>query len=501
MTINTVDVPSEDANTPDAIPELAPIAAAERIDAMDILRGFALIGILLMNIEWFNRPIADLGGFDKTLTGLDHAFGWLIRCFVEGKFYKLFALIFGMGFAVMLIRARDAGKPFGAWFTRRMLALMVFGLLHMVFLWSGDILHDYAFGGLIFLGWIYLFQTRYLKKFDHPKAFLKIAMTWLFIPFVVSTIAAIGFGVALDQHKLTEQWQKGVQIEALFEARMELPVEDDEDAGSNEDAEPELDAALESESENESDEEEAEMTEEEMIEEAVTGWVENRRERLADREEEIVAFTQDSYWEATRYRLRQAAVMLKFTPMFTFTMLLPIFLLGYWFISSGVLRNHQDFSYIFKPMAVLGMSFGLFFTVGGLMVMQHPTSTASDILAATGGTLFFLGQYVLAAGYLGTIVVLLGSPTWARRLARLAPLGRMALTNYIMHSVILTTLFYGYAGAQFGQISRSPQMLIVVAIIVSQMIFSTWWLNRYRFGPLEWLWRSLTYKSMQAMKI
>ena len=156
MTINTIDTPSEDANTPDSVPELAPIAAAKRIDAMDILRGFALIGILLMNVEWFNRPISDLGGFDNSLTGLDHAFGWLIRCFVEGKFYKLFALLFGMGFAVMLIRARDVGKPYGAWFTRRMLVLMVFGLLHMVFLWGGDILHDYAFGGLIFLGWVRL---------------------------------------------------------------------------------------------------------------------------------------------------------------------------------------------------------------------------------------------------------------------------------------------------------------------------------------------------------
>jgi uncharacterized protein len=82
MTENTIDAPSEDANTPAAVPDLAPIAAAKRIDAMDILRGFALIGILLMNVEWFNRPISDLGGFDNSLTGLDHAFGWLVRCFV-----------------------------------------------------------------------------------------------------------------------------------------------------------------------------------------------------------------------------------------------------------------------------------------------------------------------------------------------------------------------------------------------------------------------------------
>ena len=83
----------------------------------------------------------------------------------------------------------------------------------------------------------------------------------------------------------------------------------------------------------------------------------------------------------------------------------------------------------------------------------------------------------------------------------MAPVGRMALTNYIMHSVILTTLFYGYAAGLYGQISRAPQMLIVVAIVLFQVAFSSWWLGRYRFGPLEWLWRSLTYKEMQPMRI
>jgi uncharacterized protein len=76
----------------------------------------------------------------------------------------------------------------------------------------------------------------------------------------------------------------------------------------------------------------------------------------------------------------------------------------------------------------------------------------------------------------------------------------MALTNYLMQSIILSLIFYGYAGGQYGEISRAPQMLIVLAIIVSQLFFSQWWLNRYRFGPMEWLWRSLTYKEIQVMK-
>ncbi len=76
----------------------------------------------------------------------------------------------------------------------------------------------------------------------------------------------------------------------------------------------------------------------------------------------------------------------------------------------------------------------------------------------------------------------------------------MALTNYIMHTVILVLIFHGYAGGMFGEISRAGQMLIVAAILIFQLYFSAWWLARFRFGPLEWLWRSLTYMSVQPMK-
>ncbi|MFT6207312.1 MAG: hypothetical protein ACJA0T_001218, partial [Colwellia sp.] len=167
-------------------PKLKPLDKHKRVDALDILRGLALVGILLMNIEWFNRAIISLGSHDTTLTGIDHAVGWLIRCFVEGKFYKLFALIFGMGFAVMLLRAKDAGRPFGAWFVRRMLVLLLIGIAHMIFLWGGDILHQYAIAGLILLAWVTY------KKTEDPKAYLKLALMWLMIPlFLVSFLGSI----------------------------------------------------------------------------------------------------------------------------------------------------------------------------------------------------------------------------------------------------------------------------------------------------------------------
>ncbi|MFT6194094.1 MAG: hypothetical protein ACJASU_000993 [Cognaticolwellia sp.] len=205
-------------NSSQIIENLAPIAISERIDAMDILRGLALVGILLMNIEWFNRALISLGSQDTHLTGLDHAIGWLIRCFVEGKFYKLFALLFGMGFAVMLIRAKVANRPFSVWFSRRMLVLIVIGLLHMVFLWGGDILHDYGFAGLLLLGWVTLLKKPEFMPYDNPKSFFKLAVVWLCVPILLAVLAGIGFGLSYDTQELTLQWQQQIKVAKRVEA-------------------------------------------------------------------------------------------------------------------------------------------------------------------------------------------------------------------------------------------------------------------------------------------
>jgi uncharacterized protein len=455
---------------------------------MDILRGFALVGILLMNVEWFSRSISELGGFDRDLTGIDHAVGWLVRCFVEGKFYKLFALLFGMGFAIMLIRAKEVGKPFNAWFARRMLVLFAIGMLHIIFLWGGDILHDYAFAGLVLLGFMALLRRPRLQRFDNPRSLLKLGLVWLMLPFVVAMFAGIGFSTMFDYDKLSQRWQNDQRIVEIVETRMAEAV-DETAADEQEEA---------TEDEETPDEE---LSDEQKIEKAANEIVERRRTRKIDVARDDAVFSSESWWNVTKHRLKFSGQMLLMTPIFALMLLLPIFLVGYWFIASGTLKNHRQNRHIFKPMAIIGLGLGLALNVAALMILQHPVARISMSLIATGQVLFGLGQFVLSAGYLGAVVLLLGSDKWAARMNWMAPVGRMALTNYIMHSVILTTLFYGYAAGLYGQISRAPQMLIVVAIVLFQVAFSSWWLGRYRFGPLEWLWRSLTYKEMQPMRI
>ena len=501
------------------IESFAPIAATKRIDAMDILRGFALIGILLMNIEFFSRALFHSLTFDLSLTGLDHAAGWLVRCFVEGKFYKLFALLFGMGFAVMLIRAREDNRPFAAWFIRRMMVLLSFGLFHMIFIWGGDILLNYAFTGLVFLGLIYVLRIERLKKYDNPGFFLKLGLIWLVVPFIAISIGGIGYGVGFDHEKLVQRWQEEQKITSMVASQEEsfneqvaknensesLLVDDSIDKGliennvsldtnenkTTEKSEDVTDEAVENE----------ELTEEEERQQTVTEILKGKQSMDTRVNKDLAAYTQDSYWKATVYRVEFAKNLVSFSPIFTFTLLLPIFCLGYWLISSGIMRNHREKKHIFKPMAWIGMSLGLILTVGGLIIIQHPAVAEIKIVRWAGNTLYSVGQFVMAAGYLGLIVCLIGTNRGNACLSCLAPLGRMALTNYIMQSVILTSVFYGYAGGLYGQISRAPQMLMVLVIIVFQILFSRWWLNRYQFGPLEWVWRSLTYKRFQPMKI
>tara|TARA_R110000744_G_scaffold60565_4_gene125444 strand:+ start:429 stop:2030 length:1602 start_codon:yes stop_codon:yes gene_type:complete len=514
------------------IETLAPITISERIDAMDILRGLALVGILLMNIEWFNRALVSLGSQDTSLTGLNHAVGWLIRCFVEGKFYKLFALLFGMGFAVMLIRAKAAERPFGAWFSRRMLALIVLGLLHMIFLWGGDILHNYGIAGLLLLGWVTLLKKPRFKKYDNPKSFFKLSVVWLSVPIVMSLLAGIGFGLFNDTEDLTNQWHEQIQLserveviklahetlaqqksEALAEvAATELLVEESEMSeieAVKSDIESEIDSTLQAGTNDDVavidstdvTAEPVELSDEEFMEQQAQAMVVQQAEMQLEVDKEERAFTQASYWQATEHRFNFTLFMLMFSIPFTLTMLLPIFILGYWLVSSGVMKNYQQHASAFKIMAYVGVGLGAVLETGGLLVAQHPVANQVMLLQGVGQTLFFIGQFVMTVGYFGLIMRLLTHEKWQSRLAVFTPMGRMALTNYIMHSVILTSIFYGYAGGYFGEISRAPQMLIVFAIIVFQLLFSRWWLNNYAFGPLEWLWRCLSYKKLQPMRI
>lgn len=465
---------------------MAPIVITERIDLMDVLRGFALMGILLMNVEWFNRPIAELLRLDTTLTGLDHATAWTIKIFVEGKFYKLFSLLFGMGFAVMLTRAEAKGKPFTAMFLRRMGALFLFGMLHMVLLWSGDILHDYAVGGLLLLGWVALFRWRRLRRFDTDRFLRRFSLIAIALPLVVGAAVGFGYGLTHDQGEARRAWQERQQTEPRIEAMLAEAKAGRRDLISEPKKKEKVDLDK--------------LSPAQRIERRAEAHARRRAEHDQDVVEETKAFKQPSYWVATRFRAEKSLNRLAKTPLFSLFILLPIFLFGFWLIRSGVVRDPEPYLPAYRIVALVGLLFGFIFSVGAYTITHHPVTQLINAFSAIGFMMTLLGQLLMAAGYMAFFVLAMHSPRWRERLRWLAPMGRMALTNYLMHSLILTTLFYGYGFAQFGRIPRASQMLLVVAIVALQALLSRWWLSRFQYGPLEWLWRSITYWQWQPLR-
>ena len=326
----------------------------------------------------------------------------------------------------------------------------------------------------------------------------------LMLPMVVSLAAALYFGATRTYEVMETDWierkavlERHEQIKAdeQWSARLIAEVEADRLKQENPPAEGDAEADKEDEIDVDSLEGEAKINH--QAERRFKSF--HRREVKSDKER--TAFTQDSWWTLqpgtgpsmpwmscrVRRFLRPSSA-------------LPLFMVGYWFVASGAIRRPQEHKALFKGLAWIGFGLGLFMTVGGFIASQHPTAIQAREVDGATNTFFFAGQYFMTAGYIGLFVLAAMTARGQRWLSWLVPMGRMALTNYITHSIILTSIFYGYAGGMFGEISRAPQMAIVFAIIAVQAVFSAWWLKHYRFGPLEWLWRSLTYWQVQPLR-
>lgn len=480
--------------------ELKPIEGNSRIDTMDILRGFALIGIALMNVEWFNRVVLELGRFDFNLSGSDWAAGWLVRLFVEGKFYKLFSILFGMGFAVMLLRAQEVGRPFYGWFSRRMFFLFIFGMAHMLFLWTGDILHDYAVGGLILLLWVWLIHKfKRLHFLQQSKWFLRVGLGMLALPYIVSMFAGIYFGATRTEAVMLEENQKMVDVRARADEIKLDPVLSAQLIAEDK-AEEEARKKGEEVKEDKAEAEDEELSREEEVEKRAKERFVNRHNNDEDKQEERDAFTQPSWIKAVEFRAEQSKMFLMNTPFFATIISFPLFMIGYWFVASGVMRRPQDHIGLFKVMMWVGLGVGIFMSIGPLLLLVNPARKFVIEIQGVANMQFQFSQMLMTAGYIGAISLACLTLRGKKLLGWLAPMGRMALTNYLMHSLILSSIFYGHWGAMFGQIQRAEQVGIIAAIIAFQAVFSAIWLKLFRFGPLEWLWRCLTYMKLQPMR-
>ncbi|MGH8029809.1 MAG: DUF418 domain-containing protein, partial [Arenimonas sp.] len=408
-------------------PVLAPVAAEERMPALDVVRGFALLGIFLMNMEFFARPMQDISlpGIDPSAAGLDRIAEFVVFFFVQGKFWTLFSLLFGMGFAVMIERARRAGRPFVPAYLRRSLALLGIGLVHALLVWSGDILVTYAIAALLLLAlrgvrhaWLH-----HLAGVAPPPMSPGRLATWGLASFGLLLVVALVFG-------------------ALGSAS--TPQAPDA-ASAHEQAE----------------------------------W---RAEMTQDREAAVLAYSTGTYTVVIVQRvidtIEQVVALPEFLPF-----VLGVFLLGMAILRGGLLEHPHEHRDTLRAMRNVGLPVGF-----ALMALSTWLGTGMgfshfDLADAAQVISYLVAGLVLALAYGATVVLALDGPAgpWLQRW--LAPAGRMALTNYLAQSIFGTLLFYGYGFGGWDRIGRAQGVALALAFYALQLVGSRAWLAQFRFGP------------------
>lgn len=407
VTSNTPSLPTAAAGV------LAPISVAERSQWLDALRGFALLGILLTNIQVFSGyvfrsamadpPALAAAAFDPALSLLAHAL-------VDGKFYSLFSFLFGLGIALQMRQAEARGVTAVPMLRRRMGWLLVFGLVHGVLVWGGDILTVYAVFGLALLWFRGLSQ----------RALLIVALCFLALPVLLYLVMLglhLGDPLAGDPATPPSQGLVGKLARAMATGNYADVVQ------SN--------AVF-----------------------YVGGWI-------------------------------RRAVRLALPRIFG------MFLLGVWAARIGLPAARDAHRGLLRRWLLWGLLLGLPLNFGFAVL------GANNALFPTGGkgllaiTLASLGMPLLCLGYVGVFALY-----WRglRADSLLVAAGRTAFSHYLGQSVVCVILFYGIGFGLFGSVSYGIALLFAVAVFVALAWCGRWWLRRHPQGPMEALWRRLSYR-------
>lgn len=435
-----------------------PVSLTERIHALDTTRGFAVLGILIMNIWSFAGPqsfydnptiVADWGGAALQTWSVMHTF-------FEGSQRALFSLLFGAGMLLMVNRLdeRAAGISSARLYYRRLFFLFLFGLFDLfVLLWPADILFVYALCGVV------LYPFRRCR------------------PMTLVLLALVVFAAQAGLRTLS--WQETVALQQEFgNVAVEQTVIDADASEANS-----------------SDEDEA-MAKRRADWEAI----QNRAHPQLDSpemQEDIRIYSSGTLSEFLPKKLIGSLVLMIVVGLKSMLLdSLGAMLIGMALLRSGVLYM-QATTRTYVIMTAVAYGVGL-----PLALWETSAIIASDfdaVLKARNLIHYDLRRMAMGLGHLGAILLfcrLWGSGWLAMRLAAV---GRMALSNYLGQSVICGLIFYTVGFGLYGQFTGYYLYMVVLGVWIVQIAFSNWWLSRYRFGPAEWVWKSLTYKQRQPL--
>ncbi len=408
----------EPASTP------APVPKQERIVDLDILRGIALFGILVVNLKLFANPLFSfVVEIDSWQQWYHQAADFLIRFLFEGKFITLFSLLFGLGFYIFTERLKARGEKARRVFLRRMGILFVIGLLHAWAFWSGDILAPYAIGGLILM----LFLNRKNKTI---KIWMGLFIGGMLL-FMVFIWLMILWGQSVPEAAV-EIEQSFTEMEAEYQQLMEEGYE---------------------------------------------------------------VYLHGSWSEMVEYRRQETgfAWLGMFMSPLGILYFTAIFLGGLLIGRKGLLTNPRLLRELLIPKRYLFTLSGLGLSAVYAVSFYFADPLMFNLWHIIQVVSIVFGAPLLCLGYSGFILNWLENSKRPGILHAFAPAGRMALTNYLMQTLICTTLFYGYGLGWYGQLPPLAIIPLAVVIFGIQIAYSKWYFRTYRMGPMEKLWRLGTY--------
>ncbi len=394
---------------------MAPTGAKERYVILDALRGLAILGICLANYPEFSLYsfLPAEAAAEMPSAGIDRVLQWLLYIFVDCKFYTLFSLLFGIGFSIIISNAERRGANGMAIFYRRMLVLAVIGALHLMLIWSGDILLLYALLGML----LPLFR----KVSD--RALLTAAGVFLLLPVAVDAVTSI-LGIDLSAPAVRQQWR----------------------------------------------------------------WC----GRFGITEDNFAYWLRDAttYGQMFRFLVQGACErMYEFISGNRYFKVLGLFLIGLWIGRNRLFADLERTRPLLRRTALCGFLVGL-----PLSVLYAWSAMTGRPWGKVAHTVFYtVSVYPLGLAYLSGLCLLFLRRRQARVWTVLASPGRMALSNYIAQSVIGVLLFYGIGLGLGAGIGLWLTEIIALVVYIFETIFSRLWISRFRFGPLEWIWRMLTY--------
>lgn len=401
---------------------LLPTTAINRIISLDILRGVAVLGILIMNIQSFSMPSAayinptafgDLSGINKWIWILSHLLA-------SEKFMAIFSMLFGAGVVLFSENAESKNRNSAALHYKRMAWLLLFGLIHAYLLWYGDILFKYSLCGML----IFLFRNM------HPRPLVWVGIGFFLVPLVLNNLFAwsIPYWPEENVESTFHSWSPG--------------------------------------------------------QEAISHQIDSMRGSWSD-----------------RMGIRLPAAVFMHTSYFlmgSFWRIMSMMLLGMALFKWKILSAERSNTFYMR-MVVIGFLIGL--ALSGLGVfLNFKYGWTMEFSMFRGNQFNYLGSVGVAFGYIGLVMLCSKSDRLQAVKTLFASVGRMAFTNYILMTLLAVLIFNGSGLALFGMVERDMQVLILLGIWVVILIVSSVWLKHFRFGPLEALWRSLTYWNRQSLK-